>query len=175
MAIGTYAPDFELPGTDRSVHHLARYLERYRAIGIVFLGNTCPTVAQYLPRLLALQAELADQNFTLIGINANDPVHSPADSLEQMQVFAEANALTFPYIRDVTQDVAHTFRATQTPEVFLLDQSGIIRYGGRIDDCAEDAAGVQTQYLREAAIAVLQGETLAIAQTEPVGSPLLWR
>ncbi|NJR70086.1 MAG: thioredoxin family protein [Synechococcales cyanobacterium CRU_2_2] len=175
MAIGTYAPDFELPGTDQAVHHLARYLERYRAIGIVFLGNTCPAVARYLPRLLALQTELADQGFTLIGINANDTIQSPADSLEHMQQFAQTQALTFPYLRDVTQDVAQTFRVTQTPEFFVLDQSGIIRYRGSIDDCPADAGQVQVRYGRDAALAVLQGQELAIAQTPALGSPLCWR
>ena len=27
--IGQYAPDFELPGVDDQVHHLARYLEQF--------------------------------------------------------------------------------------------------------------------------------------------------
>ena len=38
-AIGKYAPDFELPGTDGTVHHLARLLEQHRAIAVVFMCN----------------------------------------------------------------------------------------------------------------------------------------
>ena len=34
--IGAYAPDFELPGTNGTVHHLARYLDDYRAVVVVF-------------------------------------------------------------------------------------------------------------------------------------------
>ncbi len=173
--IGTYAPDFELPGTDEAVHHLARYLERHKAIGIVFLGNDCPQAKQYISRLLALQNELAGQGFTLIGINANDTVKSPADSLEQMKQFAQAHALSFPYIRDVTQDVAQTFQAKVTPGAFLLDANGIIRYRGLIDDCPEDATKVKATYLRDAAMQLLNGESLEVQETEATGSPILWR
>ena len=46
--IGSYAPDFELPGIDNAVHHLARYLERSKAVGVVFMCNHCPYVRLYL-------------------------------------------------------------------------------------------------------------------------------
>ncbi len=173
--IGAYAPDFELPGADQEVHHLARYLERYRAIGIVFLSNICPVVRQYLPRLQAIQADLQDQDFTLIGINANDLVRSPEDGLEPMGQFAQTHGIIFPYIRDITQDVAHTFQAAKTPEVFLLDQFGIIRYRGAIDDAPENPEAVQEPYLRTAAIALLQNQPVAVPETPAVGSDVLWR
>lgn len=46
--IGGHAPDFELPGVDHSVHHLARYLEQYSIVGVVFMGNNCPYVRNYI-------------------------------------------------------------------------------------------------------------------------------
>ncbi|HEY9751085.1 MAG TPA: redoxin domain-containing protein, partial [Allocoleopsis sp.] len=68
--IGSYAPDFELPGIDNAVHHLARYLERSKAVGVVFMCNHCPYVRLYLDRLKQIQATFQGQKFTLIGINA---------------------------------------------------------------------------------------------------------
>ena len=169
IVIGTYAPDFELPGTDQDVHHLARYLERYKAVGIIFLSNVCPQVKLVLPQLLQLQAELSEQDFTLIGINSNDTVQSAAEGMNAMQQFAQTQALTFPYIRDVTQDVAQTFGATKTPEAFLLDREGIIRYQGQV--CSHDGKGE----LRQAAIAILQQQPIQTPQTQPTGSDILWQ
>lgn len=167
--IGTYAPDFELPGTDQDVHHLARYLERYRAVGIVFLSNVCPQVKRDLPHLLQLQADLSPQGFTLIGINSNDTIQSSTEGMEAMKQFAQAEALTFPYIRDVTQDVAQTFGATKTPEAFLLDQSGITRYQGRLSGEGGE------HYLKAAAIAILQQKPIPTPQTQPTGSDIRWQ
>lgn len=174
--IGSYAPDFELPGTDNQVHHLARYLEKYRAVGVVFMCNHCPYVQSYLGRLTQIQSEFQSQGFTLIGINANDAVQSPEDSFENMQTLAATHGLNFPYLRDTTQDVARCFGGQTTPEVFLLDNAGILRYSGGIDDNSQDPAAEKVDYLRDAIASLLQGKTaITTASTKAVGSPVKWR
>ncbi|MEZ2230037.1 MULTISPECIES: thioredoxin family protein [unclassified Microcoleus] len=173
--INGYAPDFELPGVDEEVHHLARYLEKFRAIGVVFMCNHCPYVKLYLDRLKELQADFQDEDFTLIGINANDANQYPEDSFENMKVFAANNQLNFPYIRDVAQDVAESFGASKTPEVFLLDRDGRLRYKGLIDDNADDAAAVQVAYLRSAIAQLLKDESVEPSSTEAIGCSVKWR
>jgi peroxiredoxin len=174
-AIGGYAPDFELPGTNGTVHHLAKYLETYRAIAVVFLSNQCPEVQLYLDRLKQLQQELSPQGFTLIGINANDAEQYPEEDFDSMKQFAEQNQLNFPYLRDVTQDVAYSFGAEKTPHVFLLNQAGILCYRGGIDDHPESSEAAQVAYLRNAILSMLAGETIAQTITEPCGCALKWR
>ncbi|HEY9692568.1 MAG TPA: thioredoxin family protein [Oculatellaceae cyanobacterium] len=166
-----YAPDFELPGIDLQVHHLAQYLKEYLAVGVIFMCNHCPTVRQYLERLRQIQIDFLDQGFTLIGINANQ---YPDDSLEKMKTFAEQMQLNFPYLRDTNQDVAQTFGAEKTPEVFLLNNQGILCYSGAIDDRPEDPAAVEKHYLREAIANVIQGESVTIASTPAIGSAIQW-
>ncbi|MEB3295730.1 MAG: thioredoxin family protein [Synechococcales bacterium] len=173
--IGSYAPDFELPGADGSVHHLARYLEQYKAVGVVFMCNHCPYVKLYLARLQQIQAEFAPQGFTLIGINPNDAVQFPEDSYDNMKTFAQTQGLTFPYLRDETQDVAHTFGAKKTPHVFLLNPQGILVYSGGIDDNAQDPTAVKNSTFRTAIAQVLAGEAITAAATEPVGCSVKWR
>ncbi|XZO03591.1 MAG: thioredoxin family protein [Microcoleus sp.] len=173
--INGYAPDFELPGVDEEVHHLARYLEKFQAIGVVFMCNHCPYVKLYLDRLKELQADFQDEAFTLIGINANDANQYPEDSFENMKVFAANNQLNFPYIRDVAQDVAESFGASKTPEVFLLDRDGKLRYKGLIDDNADDATAVQVPYLRSAIAQLLKDESVEPSSTEAIGCSVKWR
>jgi peroxiredoxin len=173
--IGSYAPDFELPGADGSVHHLARYLEQSKAVGVVFICNHCPYVKLYLERLKQIQADFADQGFTLIGINPNDAVQFPQDSYENMKTFAIEQDLTFPYLRDETQDVALTFGAQKTPHVFLLNHQGILVYSGGIDDNAQDPGAIQHRYFHNAIAQVLAGQTIATPATEPVGCSVKWR
>jgi peroxiredoxin len=173
--IGSYAPDFELPGTDNAVHHLARYLERSKSVGVVFMCNHCPYVRLYLDRLKKIQATFQAQKFTLIGINANDATQYPDDSFENMKHFAVEQQLNFPYLRDVTQDVARSFGVKTTPEVFLLDQAGIVRYHGRIDDNPEDASAVRSPNFQIAIARVLEGASVPVPATEPVGCSVKWR
>lgn len=173
--IDGYAPDFELPGVDDEVHHLARYLENFRVISVIFMCNHCPYVRLYLNRLKEIQADFKGQGVTLIGINANDAVQYPDDSFENMKDFAATNEVNFPYIRDVTQDVAQSFGAEKTPQVFLLDQDGRLRYKGLIDDNANDPAAVQVQYLRDAIAQLLKGEPVTPTSTDAIGCSVKWR
>lgn len=172
--IGSYAPDFELPGIDDKVYHLFQSLQSHQGIGVIFMGNECPYVRLYLDRLKQIQADFQDRGFTLIGINANDPNQYPEDSFEKMKALAEQMKLNFPYLWDSTQDVAHSFGAEKTPEVFLLDQKGILRYTGAVDDNVQEAEAVREHYLRDAISAVLNGETVATPVTEAVGCSLKW-
>lgn len=173
--IGSYAPDFEIPGVDGSVHHLFRYLERYRAVGVVFMCNHCPYVRLYLDRLKQIQTEFQDQQVTLIGINANDADQYPEDSFDNMKRFAAENQLPFPYLRDITQEVANSFGATKTPHAFLLNQAGILCYSGAIDDNASDPGAVQVPYLRNAIAQILQGDPIVPTSTEPIGCSVKWK
>jgi peroxiredoxin len=173
--IGRYAPDFELPAVDGTVHHLARYLEQHQAVVVVFICNHCPYVAMYLDRLKQLQHEFAGQGVQLIGINPNDADQYPSDSFDNMKLFAQQHDLNFLYLRDVTQDVAHSFGALKTPHAFLLNQQGIICYAGAIDDNAEAADSVQQTYLRQAIAQLLAGRSHQLPLTDPVGCSVKWR
>jgi peroxiredoxin len=173
-AIGGYAPDFELPGVDGNVHHLARYLEQYQAIGVVFMCNHCPYVKLYLERLKQIQSEFQNQGFTLIGINPNDAEKFPEDGYEQMKSFVTTHQLNFPYLRDVTQDVAHSFGAVKTPHVFLLNQQGILCYGGAIDDNVNTPAAVKVRHFSDAIAQVLGNRPITQPITDPVGCSVKW-
>jgi peroxiredoxin len=173
--INGYAPDFELPGVDEEVHHLSRYLEKFRAIAVIFLCNQSPCVQLYLNRLKQLQADFQERDVTLIGINANDVNQHPDENFENMKIFAANNQLNFPYIRDMAQDVAESFGASHTPEVFLLDQDGRLRYKGLIDDNADNPEAVQFSYLRSAIDQLLNDQPIEPSSTDAIGCTLKWR
>jgi peroxiredoxin len=173
--MGQHAPDFELPGIDDGVHHLAKYLEKYQAIGVVIMCNHCPYVHLYLDRLKQLQTRFQSQGFTLIGINANDDQQYPADSFEKMKAFAQEKNLNFPYLRDVTQDVAQSFGAQRTPELFLLNASGVICYSGAIDDNPQDPAAVKVHYAQDAIAQLLAQDAIAQSTAPAVGCSVKWR
>ncbi|MEH2275905.1 MAG: thioredoxin family protein [Nostoc sp.] len=173
--VGSYAPDFELPGIDGQVHHLRRYLEKFRAVGVISMCNHCPYVEWYLDRLKNIQAEFAPEGFTLIGMNGSDGNHHTRSSFENMKAFAQHHHLNFPYLWDSTQDVTRSFGATKTPMAFLIDTNGIVRYKGQIDDHPQDASAVGEDYLKTAIASLFLAEEIDIPQTEAIGTTLIWR
>jgi peroxiredoxin len=173
--VGSYAPDFELPGIDGQVHHLRRYLEKFRAVGVISLCNHCPYVERYLGRLKNIQAEFAPKSFTLIGMNGSNVDYDTRSSFENMKAFALRHQLNFPYLWDSTQDVTGSFGATKTPTAFLIDTNGIVRYKGKIDNHPQDPSLVGEDYLRTAIASLFQGKEIEIPQTEAVGTTLIWR
>lgn len=175
FATDRYAPDFELPGTDGAVHHLSRYLEIFQAVSVVMMSNGCPYVGLYLDRLKQIQMEFQGRGVAIIGINANDDWQFPEESLEKMKTFLSDHQLNFPYLRDVTQEVAQGFGAERTPEVFLIDRSGLIRYRGAIDDSPQDAGSAKTHYLKQAITQLLTGVVVVPNQVNAVGSLVTWR
>ncbi|MEM1171412.1 MAG: thioredoxin family protein [Cyanobacteria bacterium P01_H01_bin.35] len=174
-AIDNYAPDFELPGVDDEVHHLARYLENFQVVCVIFLSNECSEVNSYIDRIKQLQKDFQDQGGIIIGMNANDAIISPGDSFEKMKEFATNNELNFPYVRDVTQDVAMSFGAEKTPQAFLLDREGKLRYCGLIDDNINHPEAVKVAYLRQALAQLLEGEIVTLSTTESIGCSIKWR
>ena len=173
--IGKYAPDFELPGIDNQVHHLRRYLEKFRAVGVISMCNRCPYVGLYIDKLKKLQTELGKQGFTLIGVNGNIAQNDPNESFDNMKAFAEQYQLNFPYLWDSTQDVTRSFGATKTPMAFLIDEYGIVRYRGQVDSNAQESAPLEKAYLRNAIESLLKGEEIPVTETEVLGSSLVWR
>jgi hypothetical protein len=70
--------------------------------------------------------------------------------------------------------VARAYGAKTTPDVFVLDASGTLRYRGAPDSDHDDPAQ-RAAWLREALDAVLAGEEPARAETTPVGCSIKWK
>lgn len=173
--VGSYAPDFELPGIDNQVHHLSRYLKKFRAVGVVSMCNRCPYVGLYLDRLKNIQAEFAQNGFTLIGLNGSEATGDARLSLANMKAFAQGENLNFPYLWDPTQDVTRSFGANKTPMAFLIDTNGIVRYKGQIDDRPQNPTAPKEDYFRNAIACLFKGEEIRQPETQVVGTVLIWR
>ena len=173
--IGNYAPDFEIPGIDKEVYHLGSYRRKFKAIAVVFMNYDSPEVERYIERLKQIQSEFGDRQFTIMGIDSNYRPEPIAEVMETMQQFARTKELNFFYLRDSTQDVAKSFKAKVVPTVYLLDSDAVIRYQGRIDDCAESAEGVNHHYLRDSVAAMLSKVRIPQDYIAPVGTDIKWR
>jgi peroxiredoxin len=135
--LGTKAPDFALPATDGKTCRFADVAGENGTV-VVFICNHCPYVRAVVGRMVADAATLAGEGIGFVAISSNDPAAYPADSFENMKLFARDHGFPFPYLYDESQDVARAYDAVCTPDFFGISAKGTIEYRGRLDKGRKD-------------------------------------
>ena len=173
VALGTEAPQFDLPGVDGQRHSLDSYAGA-EALALVQSCNHCPYVQAWEDRLSTIARDYEERGVRVVAVNSNDAEHYPEDSFEEMRARAAARGFAFDYLYDEPQAVARELGAERTPEVFVYDRDRRLVYHGAIDDSRDETA-VSQQYLRDALDAVLGGEDPAVSETPAVGCTVKWK
>ena len=129
---------------------------------VTFVSTDCPVSNAYNTRMNTIYKEYAGKGVKFIFLNANatEPASKVADH-------AKAH-FEFPVYKDADNSVADRFGAQVTPEAFVIDKTGVIRYHGAIDD-QRDESKVQVKGLRQALDAVMSGRNPELAQTKAFG------
>jgi peroxiredoxin len=167
------APGFELPDTEGARHSLSD-AEGAPATVVIWTANHCPYALAWHDRLVDVARDYAERGVRFFAINSNDAVRYPADSYDAMRERVESEEWPFPYLHDESQEAARAWGAQTTPHLFVLDDEHRLRYAGAPDADHADPA-LEAVWLREALDAVLAGEGLARAETEPVGCTVKWK
>jgi len=136
---GWKAPSFTLPGTDRKTYSLEQ-LRGPNGTLVMFICNHCPYVKAVIDRIVRDVNELKPFGVGAVAICANDTVHYPEDSFDNMKHFAKAHRFTFPYLFDESQDVARAYDAACTPDFFGFNEQLELQYRGRLDASRKEAA-----------------------------------
>jgi peroxiredoxin len=173
IRLGDPVPDFELPDT-MGQHHRLLLPEGAPAQVVVFTCNHCPYALAWHDRLMAAARDYAEDGVRFLAVNPNDPERYPADSYEAMQARVRAEEWPMPYLHDASQEAARAFGARTTPDVFVLDRRGRLRYRGAPDSAYGDP-GQNAAWLREALEDLLADREVRRPETDPVGCSVKWR
>jgi peroxiredoxin len=170
IAIGAPAPSFSLPDTEG----VERGLDATVTV-VAFTCNHCPYALAWHDRIIDVARDYAQRGVRTLAINPNDAGRYPRDSLEAMRARVQAGDFDgVPYLRDETQEVARSYDAKTTPDLFVLDQDGVLRYRGAPDADYDDPTQ-RAAWLRDALDAVLAGRAPDPAETTPVGCSIKWK
>jgi peroxiredoxin len=170
-AIGNPAPSFALPDTNGIPHDLGGA----PATVVVFTCNHCPYALAWHERIIDVARDYAGQGVRVLAINPNDAERYPRDSPPEMRARVERGEFDgVLYLRDESQEVARSYDARTTPDIFVLDADGILRYRGAPDSDHDDPSQ-NAAWLRGALDAVLDGRAPDPAETAPVGCSIKWR
>jgi peroxiredoxin len=158
LEIGQAVPTFSGKTVQGSSFSLADAQKDHPAVVVVFRSTLCPYSNYYNDALRDLVGEFVPKGVLFVAIHS-DRLETGDDIL----VHAKRHGHTFPVIRDPRGELARLLDARRTPEVFVLDQKGKLRYHGRI------ASKLGTPDLRNALDALLAGRAINPAETKSFG------
>jgi len=168
-----HLPEFRLPET-RGGWVSSQDLKRAGKPSLVtFICNHCPYVKAIENRLISLGHVLTALGVPMLAISSNDASAYPEDSFENMQ----KKSYPFPYAYDESQDVAKAFEALCTPEFYLFNSQGYLRYRGRLDNNWKEPHLVTRMELLEAVIQLLHKDELNLdfPIQSSMGCSMKWR
>src|SRR5213596_376228 len=125
LKIGAPAPGFHLTDTDGNQHSPPTDAP----LVVAFTCNHCPYALAWHDRLLDAARDYADRGVRVLLVNPNDADRYPADSFDAMRErVAGDGGWPAPYLRDESQEVASAYGARTTPDLFVIDSEGKLRY-----------------------------------------------
>lgn len=171
---GALAPDFALRDADGV---LVRRDEAMGALGllVVFACNHCPYVVHVADCLGELSRESKATGVGTVAINSNDIARYPQDGPQLMKSFAAEHGWSFPYLCDITQQVAKAYRAACTPDFFLFDGTKKLYYTGQFDETRpRSGKPAHGGDLRDALGRMLNGEAAPPRRHPSSGCNIKW-
>jgi peroxiredoxin len=161
--VGALAPAFQLADEEGVVHDLTSY--RGKTVVLEWTNPGCPYVKRhYRADTMEKLAARYDSEVVWLAVNStwsNKPEDSKA--WKQEQGFAYAT------LQDADGTVGRLYGATTTPDMFVIDPSGMLQYAGAIDDDPRGQKESPDNYVDGAIGSLLAGGAPDPSKTKPYG------
>jgi peroxiredoxin len=159
--LGSRVPDFQIRDLDAKA--VAFSALKGPITVVTFIATECPVSNSYNQRMSDLYRDYSSKNVKFIFVNANR-----SEPASEVRDHAKRVGFPFPVYKDPDNVVADSFDAQVTPESYVMDSAGILRYHGSIDDNMNQSR-VHTQRLRAALDALLAGKPVPATETKAFG------
>ena len=164
LDVGAVGPDFAMPTLEGRKFSFAEAQKSHTAVVVLFISTICPYSNYYNDLIRDMSAAFAKKGVAFVGINSGT-----LETAEEARTHAREHGHTFDIIKDPTARVAELLDARRTPEAYLFDASGALRYRGRI------ASKLSEPDLQTAIEALLAGRPVRPAQTKAFGCAIARR
>lgn len=164
MQINQPAPDFRLPDLDGNTVQLSDL--RGRIVIINFWSCECPHSERTDREIMAMLVQWMD-DVVLLSVASNS-----IESLEMLEPAARRRRLPVVLL-DAGHRVADLFEAVTTPQVFVIDRDGILRYAGAVDNTSFSQRRPTRFYLDEAVEALLDRRLPEVTETPGYGCAIV--
>ena len=176
LALGTIAPNFELPDVVSGKIISLRDFGDRQALLVMFICQHCPFVKHVQSELSRIGQDYSQKSLGIVAISANDVDKYPNDSPTKLQEMASTLNLNFPICYDESQSVSKAYTAACTPDFFLFDRDYQLAYRGQLDDSRPSTdIPVTGTDLRQAIDLVLAGQPAQSTQNPSIGCNIKWK
>jgi peroxiredoxin len=162
--VGQPAPAFTLRDEMGASHALEQY--RGKIVVLEWTNPECPFVQRhYAARTMQKTlASFAGKKVVWLAVDStshNTPAKSKSWKAEQ--------AFPYPVLQDASGDVGRAYGAKTTPHMFVIDEKGVLRYAGGIDDDPRGHSTTPTNFVEKSVNALLAGQPVSPSTSEPYG------
>jgi peroxiredoxin len=176
LPLGTHAPDFALPDVTTGNTITLDDVAGTKGLVVIFLSRHCPVVVHVQQELARIGYDYLPKGVGVVAIGSNDVVTHPGDGPEHLKEQSEEQNFPFPTLYDESQEVAKSYTAIRTPDIFLFDGDQRLVYRGQLDDSRPgNGLPVDGHDLRAALDAVLAGVPLPENTKPSVGCTIKWK
>jgi peroxiredoxin len=164
VQINQPATDFELPDLEGNLQRLSDY--RGKIVIINFWSCECPHSERTDRSTMACLVQWGgDVAMLSIVANRSESIVSVAEA---------ANARRLPRVLiDAEHVVADLYEAVSTPQVFIVDRDGILRYRGAVDDVTFSKRQATRFFLKEVIELLLEGHLPTLTETPAYGCAIV--
>ena len=170
---GQPAPAFALTDVGGQQVSLADFRGRY--VVLEWNNPSCPFVQKHYGsgNMQSLQQRFAADGVAWLTINSTVAGHPEYLRPEQQAAWLkQQSAAPTAALLDPDGEVGRAYGARTTPQMFVIDPAGTVRYAGAIDDKrSTDPADVKTahNYVAQALAELRGGKAVSVASTPPYG------
>ncbi|MCH8979502.1 MAG: thioredoxin family protein [Armatimonadetes bacterium] len=170
--IGKAAPTFSLTDSNGKSVSLGDF--KGKIVVLEWTNDGCPyVVGHYRGGMQNFQKKYAKQGVVWLTIISSAPgTQGYADGKRANELSKKHDAKPTHVLLDPEGDVGHMYDAKTTPQMFVIDKKGVLRYDGAIDAAYSPSPTKQKsseQYFSKALDAVIAGKEVKLAKTRPYG------
>lgn len=158
LSVGAVAPDFAMTTIEGRQFTLSEAEKSHSAVVVLFLSTICPYSNYYNDLIRDLAVDYGKKGIEFVGVNSGT-----LETAEEARSHAREHGHRFDIIKDPEDRIADLLEAKRTPEAFLIDSGGTLRYHGRI------ASKISSPDLKSAIDALLEGKPIHPAETKAFG------
>ena len=165
VAVGKPAPDFTLKDQDGKEHKLSDH--KGKIVVLEWTSPSCPYVKRHYDGkkdTMIKSAKMGGDDVVWMAVDSSHFVKADAS-----KKWKEEKKLAYPILLDADGTVAKSYKATNTPQMFVIDKEGVLQYSGAIDDDAMNNKETPINYVTAAITALKEGKKVATPETKPYG------
>lgn len=172
-ALGQPAPAFTLVDSTGATRSLADYAGK--TVVLEWTNHECPFVKKHYgsDNMQSQQRAATAAGVVWLTVNSSAPgQQGHVDGATAETIRDEARAAQTAYLLDPEGATGRAYGAKTTPNMYVIDPQGVLRYAGAIDSIASadtDDLAQATQYVPQALAELAAGKPVSVGMTRPYG------